>query len=168
MVFHSLKNFKFLKKICLKKTFQPICADKIFKTVCGIFFKIYKSQYILCLFVCLFYPWIKYKNHIQKVTTTYNYIKLQLYKDITIAHNHIMDLWRMVLRSELSFSREGTCSRLQGLISKSLKLQYCSRSSLHKGALKHSCPKNHRRSKKRKNEKTCNGLQKLKDHWSFA
>ena len=43
-----------------------------------------------------------------------------------------MDLWRKVLRSELSFTREGTCRISSGLITKSLKLQCCSRCSLPK------------------------------------
>ena len=49
-----------------------------------------------------------------------------------IVCNQIMDLWRKVLRSELSFSREGIWRRLEGLITKSLKLKCCSRSSLPK------------------------------------
>ena len=43
-----------------------------------------------------------------------------------------MDLWRKVLRSELSFSRDGTRRRPEGLITKFLKLKYCCRSSLPK------------------------------------
>ena len=92
--------------------------------------------------VSLFCP--KYKDHIQKVTTWL------WYKDITIAYNHIMDLYRKLLRSELSFSREGTCRRF---IIKSLKLQCCSLPS-PKDVFKHSRPKNHRRSKKKKTSST--------------
>ena len=47
-----------------------------------------------------------------------------------IVCNHVMDLWKKVLRSELSFSLEGTCRRLQDLTSKSPKLKFCFRSSL--------------------------------------
>ena len=43
-----------------------------------------------------------------------------------------MDLWRKVLRSELLFTREETCRRSSGLITKSLKLQCCPRCSLPK------------------------------------
>ena len=43
-----------------------------------------------------------------------------------------MDLWKGLLRSGLSFSREGTCRKPKGLITKSLKLRYYSRSSLPK------------------------------------
>ena len=46
--------------------------------------------------------------------------------------NHIMDLWKKVFRSELSFRKEGTCRRPLGLIRKSVKLRYCSGSSLPK------------------------------------
>ena len=46
--------------------------------------------------------------------------------------NHLMNLWKKILRSELSFSREGTGRRPEGLITKSLKLKCSSRSSLLK------------------------------------
>ena len=42
-----------------------------------------------------------------------------------------MDLWKKVFGSELLFSRQqGTYNRPYSLITKSLKLKYCSRSSL--------------------------------------
>ena len=56
-------------------------------------------------------------------------------------YNHIVDLWRKVLRSELSFSREGICRRPEGLITKSLKLQCCSRSILPKVLSNTGAPK---------------------------
>ena len=49
-----------------------------------------------------------------------------------IVYNQIMDLWKKVLRSELSFSRVGTYRRPKGLFFMSLKLKYCCKSSLLK------------------------------------
>ena len=49
-----------------------------------------------------------------------------------IIYNHLMDLYKVVLGSELSFNREGTFRRPQGHITQSLNLKYCSRSNLTK------------------------------------
>ena len=49
-----------------------------------------------------------------------------------IVYNQIMDLWKKVLRNELSFSRVGTYRRPKGLFFMSLKLKYCCKSSLLK------------------------------------
>ena len=73
-----------------------------------------------------------------------------------------MDLWKKVWRSELSFRREGTWRRPKGLITKSLKLKYCSRSSLPN--VLSQPPK-----KLQKTEKNfCGGGKNLKDHWPFS
>ena len=72
-----------------------------------------------------------------------------------------MDLWRQVLRSELSFSRKGTCRRPEGLIAKSLKLKCCSRSSLPKVFSNTTAQIITEGARK---EKNCSGVQKLKDH----
>ena len=64
---------------------------------------------------------------------------------------------RKVLRSELSFSREGTCRRPQGLITKSLKRQCCSRCSLPK-MLSNIVAQNI--TEEARKEKTCSGVQK--------
>ena len=78
-----------------------------------------------------------------------------------------MDPWKKVLRSELSFSREGNCRRPYGLITKSLQLKYCSRRKQSlRDVFKHSRSKDHKRHKKRKI--TCGGRKNLKDHWPFA
>ena len=68
-----------------------------------------------------------------------------------------MDLWRKVLRSELSFSREGTCRRPEGLITKSLKLQCRSSCSLPKMLSNIVAQKITEEARK---EKTCSGGQK--------
>ena len=76
-----------------------------------------------------------------------------------------MDLWRKVFRSELLFSSEGTCRKPEGLIKKSLKLKCCSRSSLPKVLSKTAVQKLTEDARK---EKTCSGVEKMKDHWPFA
>ena len=75
-----------------------------------------------------------------------------------------MDLWRKVSRSELSFSREGTCRRPslnQDLLTKYPKLKCCFRSSLPKVLSNIAAQKIIENAR---NEKACSGLQKLKDH----
>ena len=42
----------------------------------------------------------------------------------------MMDIWKKVFGSELLISRQGTYNRPYSLITKLLKLKYCSRSSL--------------------------------------
>ena len=79
--------------------------------------------------------------------------------------NHIMDLWKKVFRSELSFRKEGTCRRPLGLIRKSVKLRYCSGSSLPKVLSNTTAQKI--TADARKQKKICSGEQSLKDHWSF-
>ena len=77
----------------------------------------------------------------------------------------MVDHWRKVLRSELSFSGEGICRRPEGLIISSLKLKCCSRSSLSKVLSNTAAQKITEDARK---EKTCTELQKLKNHWPFA
>ena len=77
-----------------------------------------------------------------------------------------MDLWRKVLRIELSFSSKGTCRRPYGLITKSLKKKCCSfRSSLPKVFSNKAVQKITDDARK---GKTCSGVQKLKYHWPCA
>ena len=68
-----------------------------------------------------------------------------------------MDLWRKVLRSELSFSREVTCRRPKDLITKPLKLQCCSSCSLSKVLSNTVTQKITEEARK---QKTCSGMQK--------
>ena len=77
----------------------------------------------------------------------------------------MVDHWRKVLRSELSFSGEGTCKRPEGLIINSLKLKCCSRSSLSKVLSNTAAQKITEDARK---EKTSSEEQKLKDNWPFA
>ena len=104
-----------------------------------------RNHFPLCLFVFFVFP----VNKIQKsYTESYNIL---WYKDIITAYNHIEDLWRKVLRSELSFSREGTCR------TKSLRLQCCSSCSLSKVLLNTAAQKITEVARK---ERTCSGVQK--------
>ena len=72
-----------------------------------------------------------------------------------------MDLWKKVFRSELSFSWERTCRRPYGLITKSLKLKYFSRSSLAKVV-------SNTAAQKIIEDAICGGGENLKDNWPFA
>ena len=83
-------------KLTKRKMRWPFCIYLIY--TCSsyqtyIYIYIYIYIYLFC-FVCFF----------RKQNTKIIYRKLQL-------TNHIMDLWRKVLRSQLSFRRKGTCRR---------------------------------------------------------
>ena len=60
------------KKIFEKKFFQLICADKIFKTVSGICFKIIESRDIKLLVILQFQKIVFLKKIINKTRTTKN------------------------------------------------------------------------------------------------
>ena len=82
-----------------------------------------------------------------------------LKNDKLICHSHADVILQMTLRSsgsELSFNREGTCRRPYGLITKSLRLQCCSRCSLPK-VLSNAAAQITEEARK---EKTCCGVQK--------
>ena len=75
-----------------------------------------------------------------------------------------MDLWIKVLRSELSFSREGPFRRPYGLITKSLKRQCCSRCSLPKMISNIVAQNITEEARKKRPAVEC---KKLRDHWPW-